>query len=257
MEASPHFSTFVTAYTELTQFVAAATTASTACELFDYRVEFIAYAVPALVAVRDVEALSPQEEREHVAPIRQSLVSYLHDQFSDLRWVAANHVRESMLPQYERDVAELRLAVFAIVGGGGCWDAAATYARHLLSEFVHTWWPYVRDEPVKCGPQPGAGDPLKPAGETTGQVSAPPPSLRTQIELAVEQADLSNTEAKVVRYIAKQGGKAAINDVKTACDCDFLSAFKRAKEPMKKKGWLLRQRNSELRIESLQTQGQK
>lgn len=67
----------------------------------------------------------------------------------------------------------------------------------------------------------------------------------------IDEAGLSKMEAKVVRVIAERNGSVPIVDANTLCDCDALSAFKRAKPKLRKCGWHLRQHHSELRAEPL------
>lgn len=72
----------------------------------------------------------------------------------------------------------------------------------------------------------------------------------------IDASGLNRTEAKVVRVIAEKRGSVPIVDANTLCDCDALSAFKRAKPKLRKLGWVLRQHHSKLCIAPLKKSGQ-
>lgn len=63
---------------------------------------------------------------------------------------------------------------------------------------------------------------------------------------AIDKADLSKTQAKVVRVVAERKGCVLIVDAHTLCDCDAVSAFKKAAKKLRKYGWHLHQKNSAL-----------
>lgn len=103
--------------------------------------------------------------------------------------------------------------------------------------------------------RPGGKAP-PPTGKEEGKGSKPCAAF-SELLFAIENADLSKTQEKVLRLVAQCGGSVPIVNANTLCDCDALSAFKRAKEEMKKHGWHLCEKNTALRAVPLKKRVQK
>lgn len=115
-----------------------------------------------------------------------------------------------------------------------------TLAR--LDLIKRSWPPALSDEP--------------PAGVDTSE--GPTGSFDAAGLLAAsDRAELKGLEQKIVKVIADRGGKVSIRDANIFCNGDAVSAFKRAKPKLRKRGWYLYQGDKHICAESLPAKGRK
>ena len=217
-------------------------------------------AVAEMVRAGSSDEQSVRTAQEWISSIGWILVPYPYPQWTTATEMHIPFEQDGRTLERHGGVRQGLLVALAKVG-----QSLPTHIVQRASLAVHSWsqsqvepvtqaqlLDWVRETHPADIPAPATPPPTGTGGNEGGKANA---SFKQLLLAAIDESDLSKAEAKVIRIIAEKNGSVPIVDANTLCNCDALSAFKRAKTKLRKCGWQLHQHHESLCAKPLKQRG--